>query len=61
MNESEGQWPKWEYCSQPVGSSEPLSDVLRRYGEDGWEAWALERKGQWYEVWFKRPKGEQQQ
>lgn len=47
---------KWEYTTVNVGPGESWYDQLRAWGENGWEAWHLEKnESGWREIYFKRP------
>lgn len=52
---------KWEYTSVNVGPGESWYDQLRAWGENGWEAWHIEKTAEgWREIYFKRPTRDQQ-
>ena len=47
--------PQWEYTTVNVGPGESWYDQLRAWGENGWEAWYIEKTAEgWREIYFKR-------
>lgn len=47
---------RWEYTSVKVAPGQSWYDVLRRFGDEGWEAWHMERAEHGlHEIYFKRP------
>lgn len=58
VSNSEELMTKWEYTSESGNAAERESryDCMRKMGEDGWEAWHMERlPNGWWEIYFKRP------
>lgn len=48
----------WEYTSENVAPGESWYVVLRRMGDQRWEAWHIEKNdGGWREIYFKRASG----
>lgn len=47
---------QWQYTTVNVGPGGERYDELRSWGEQGWEAWHIERNEDgWREIYFKRP------
>lgn len=48
---------KWVYDSAQFAPGESWYDGLRKRGEEGWEAWHIEKSFDgWREIYFKKPK-----
>lgn len=46
---------QWEYTSENLIPGENRAELLRKFGENGWEAWHIETNpAGWLEIFFKR-------